>query len=110
VGNDPINYGDPLGLDKECSFGERFARNFARTNRALTVDLFPLPFKVPLYWDMAHIDPFRAADAVSCSCLARARSRGPRRCLRTRGQRAGSALNLLQSEGVLLKAPKGAGC
>ena len=26
VGNDPINYIDPLGLDKECSFGDRFCQ------------------------------------------------------------------------------------
>jgi len=67
VGNDPINYVDPLGLDKECGFGERFARDFARTNRALTFDLFPLPFKVPLYGDKAHVNPVRFAAGLAAS-------------------------------------------
>lgn len=67
VGNDPINYVDPLGLDKECTFGERFARSFARTNRALTFDLFQLPFEIPLYGDKAHVNPVRFAAGLAAS-------------------------------------------
>jgi RHS repeat-associated protein len=67
VGNDPINYVDPFGFDRECGFGQRFATNFARTNRALTFDLFSLPFNVPLYGDKAHVNPVRFAAGVAAS-------------------------------------------